>query len=421
LGALSTRESALRVALLDFVLPPERIAQKPPEAREGGRLLVVDPRGVEDVGLLDSTIEELPNALPTGALLVVNDTRVLPARLHAKKAETGGKVEIFLVRREPAPAPVPATEATEDDEREEDETPAGEIWRALGKSSKPLRFDQDLEVGEDLFVRILGRADDDGLLRVRLTSPTGMEIEKAIEAYGHVPLPPYIKRTDEADDAERYQTVFARKAGAVAAPTAGLHLSRALLGRLAIAGVELTSVTLHVGLGTFQPVTADDFDRHPMHEEHVEVPRAAVDAILRAKKEGRPIVAVGTTVVRALESAAREAERRGSPDVLVPFVGATKLLLQPGERIRVVDALLTNFHLPKSTLLALVATFLGVRNLKRAYQHAIDAEYRFYSYGDAMLIRRALDPEAVRTSLALEEQALATLTAEGAAPKEDAP
>ncbi len=396
----------MRVSLLDFTLPPERIAQKPPEAREGGRMLVVDPLGPDDVTLQDTLVADLAALLPERALLVVNDTRVLPARLHAKKAETGGKVEIFLVRREQsAPAPVGDEEPSADEP-----TGVTELWRALGKSSKPLRFEQDLEVGEDLVVRILGRAEDDGLLRVRLSSPTGMAIDKAIEAYGHVPLPPYIKRADETDDAERYQTVFARSTGAVAAPTAGLHLSRALLGRLAIAGVELASVTLHVGLGTFQPVTAPDLDEHPMHEEHVEVPRAAVDAILRAKREGRAVVAVGTTVVRALETAAREAERRGEGPI-APFHGPTRLLLQPGERLRVVDALLTNFHLPKSTLLALVATFLGLPNLHRAYAHAIASEYRFYSYGDAVLIRRALAPELVLATVADAERALEAATA----------
>jgi S-adenosylmethionine:tRNA ribosyltransferase-isomerase len=400
----------VRVALLDYALPPERIAQKPPEAREGGRLLIVDPRAADDVALQDAVVEDLPSVLPQGALLIVNDTRVLPARLLAKKAETGGKVEIFLVRREEHDAPP----AEEDGVLLHEPEPEGtELWRALGKSSKPLRFEQDLEVGDDLSVRILGRAEDDGLLRVRLTSPTGMPIAKAIEAYGHIPLPPYIKRADEGDDAERYQTVFARNTGAVAAPTAGLHLSRALLGRLAIAGIELASVTLHVGLGTFQPVNAEDFDAHPMHEERVDVPRAAVEAIARARREGRPVIAVGTTVIRALEAAARESERQGASE-LQPFHGNTRLLLQPGERLRVVDALLTNFHLPKSTLLALVATFLGVPNLHRVYRHAIDAEYRFYSYGDAMLIRRALDPEAARATVATAQAMLDAMPATAA-------
>ncbi len=391
----------MRVDLLDYELPTERIAQTPPDDREGARLLVVEPEGPASVRLTDSAIVDLATVVPERALIVVNDTRVLPARLLARKPETGGKVEIFLVRRE---GPGSYTRAMPEGEPIEPlETRRGEVWRALGKSSKPLRFDQDLEVGEDLVVRILGRAEDDGLLRVLLVSPR--PIEKVVEEYGQIPLPPYIKRTPTEHDAERYQTVFARKTGAVAAPTAGLHLSQSLLGRLAIAGCDVATVTLHVGLGTFQPVAVDDLDAHPMHAEVFEVSRAAADAIARAKREGRPIVAVGTTVVRALESAAREAIARGSSDPIVPCASTTKLLLQPGEPIHVVDALLTNFHLPKSTLLALVASFVGLENLHAAYAHAIREQYRFYSYGDAMLIRRRLPLDQVVESVRLAEAA----------------
>jgi S-adenosylmethionine:tRNA ribosyltransferase-isomerase len=385
----------VRVDLLDYELPAELIAQKPPEARDGGRMLVVDPRGPDEVTLEDRTIAELADVLPKGALVVVNDTRVLPARLLARKPETGGKVEIFLVRCEgPGSYERPV----------EGGSPVvveGEVWRALGKASKPLRFDQNLIVGEgegDLVVRILGRADDDGLLRVLLMSTRS--ISAAIEAHGHVPLPPYIKRSDDEHDSERYQTVYARKTGAIAAPTAGLHLSNALLGRLAIAGIEMATVTLHVGLGTFQPVQVDDLDAHPMHEEPFEVGRAAAAAIVRAKREGRAVIAVGTTVVRALEAAARVAEERAAKDPIVPYAGTTKLLLQPGVRLRIVDGMLTNFHLPRSTLLALVASLVGLPNLRAAYAHAIAARYRFYSYGDAMLVRRVLDPAQVTESIA---------------------
>ncbi len=349
-------------------------------------MLVVDPEGPTSVKLTDAAIVDLAEYVPERALVVVNDTRVLAARLLAKKPETGGKVEIFLVRREgpgsytrPMPGEGPEGEPI---------VVEGEVWRALGKASKPLKFDIDLEVSEDLSVRILGRAEDDGLLRVLLVS--SKPIDEAIEEYGQVPLPPYIKRTPTFEDHERYQTVFARKLGAVAAPTAGLHLSQNILGKLAIAGCDVVSVTLHVGLGTFQPVAVDDLDKHPMHHEVFEVSKAAARAINAAKKEGRPILAVGTTVVRALESAARTARAQGSTDPLVPCNGTTNLLLQPGEPIHVVDALLTNFHLPKSTLLALVAAFLGLDNLHTAYKHAIEKEYRFFSYGDAMLIRKKL-------------------------------
>jgi len=392
----------VRVDLLDYELPAELIAQKPPEARDGGRLLVVDPRGPNEVGLEDKNIGDLADVLPRGALVVVNDTRVLPARLLARKPETGGKVEIFLVRPE-GPGSY---------ERPVEGGPPivveGEVWRALGKASKPLRFEQNLIVGEgtgddDLVVRILGRASDDGLLRVLLIS--SRPIDRAIDAHGHVPLPPYIKRNDEELDGERYQTVFARKRGAIAAPTAGLHLSNALLGRLAIAGIEVATVTLHVGLGTFQPVQVDDLDAHPMHEEPFEVSRAAATAIARAKREGRPVIAVGTTVVRAIEACARLAEETGSKEPIVAHTGTTKLLLQPGERIRVVDGLLTNFHLPKSTLLALVASFVGIPNLRTIYAHAIAQRYRFYSYGDAMLVRRVLDKDVVLASIGTVESA----------------
>ncbi|MBI2392574.1 MAG: tRNA preQ1(34) S-adenosylmethionine ribosyltransferase-isomerase QueA [Deltaproteobacteria bacterium] len=381
----------MRIDLLDFELPPERIAQEPPADREGARLLVVDAEGPFSAALRDAAIVDLAELVPQGALLVVNDTRVLPARLLARKPETGGKVEIFLVRPEgpgsyERPMPDGAPLVVE-----------GEIWRALGKSSKPLRFDRDLEVGEDLSVRILGRADDDGLLRVLLVS--NRPILEAIEAYGQVPLPPYIKRAPTETDVERYQTVFARRPGAVAAPTAGLHLTERALGRLAIAGCDVVSVTLHVGLGTFQPVQVADLDQHPMHHEAFEVSRATAQAIVKARREGRPVLAVGTTAVRALETAARIAEQRGSSDPIVACSGSTNLLLQPGEPIRVVDAMLTNFHLPKSTLLALVASFIGVHVLRAAYAHAIAHDYRFYSYGDAMLIRRKLPVEQVLESV----------------------
>lgn len=381
----------MRVDLLDYELPPERIAQSPAETREGARLLLVDPEGPASVTLRDSTIADLAEHVPDRALVILNDTRVLPARLLARKPETGGKVEIFLVRYEgPGSFERPMPEG-------EPVVIEGEVWRALGKSSKPLRFDRDLEVGDDLHVRILGRAEDDGLLRVLLTSTRS--VREAIEDYGQVPLPPYIKRAPTEEDAARYQTVFARNTGAVAAPTAGLHLSEALLGRLAMRGCDFASVTLHVGLGTFQPVQVDDLDQHKMHEEPYEVSGATARAICQAKREGRPILAIGTTVVRALESAARDAAMRGASDPILPCKGTTKLLLQPGQPLRIVDALLTNFHLPKSTLLGLVSAIVGVEVMHRAYAHAIANGYRFYSYGDAMLIRRKLTVEEVLASI----------------------
>lgn len=391
----------MRVDLLDFELPEGRIAQEPPATRDGGRLLVVDPVVQGAPQLLDAMVAELAEHLPKGALLVLNDTRVIPARLLARKPETGGKVEVFLVRKEgPGSYERPSPDGGDPIVVE------GEIWRALGKSSKPLRFDQDLLVGEDLVVRILGRAEDDGLLRVLLASDR--PIRDAVEELGQVPLPPYIKRPASLDDNERYQTVFARKDGAVAAPTAGLHLTEALLGRLTIAGFELASVTLHVGLGTFLPVQVADLDEHPMHEELYEVSRATARAVAAAKAAGRPVIAVGTTSVRALESAARAAREQGLDVPVAAGGGATRLLLQPGSELLVVDGMLTNFHLPRSTLLALVAAMVGVEGLRAAYAHAIEHGYRFYSYGDAMLVRRVLPRDEVVAGLARAEAAAAS-------------
>jgi S-adenosylmethionine:tRNA ribosyltransferase-isomerase len=314
--------------------------------------------------------------------VVVNDTRVIPARLLGRKRDTGGRVEILLVRRtglrelEVAPG----------------EIRSAEIWRALGKASKPLRFGADVEiprrgvepVSTGLLVRLLGRSEDDGLLEVAVWSPTGETIEVAVRACGHVPLPPYIKRDDEADDADRYQTVYARHDGAVAAPTAGLHVTNAMVGRLAVRGCEVASVTLHVGLGTFQPVTVDDLDQHPMHSERYVVSQSTADAVAQARSRGAPVVAIGTTTVRALESAADPSR----PGHVQATNGETRLLIQPGYAFRVVDVLLTNFHLPRSTLLALTCAFGGIPEVLGAYRAAIRERYRFFSYGDAMLLRR---------------------------------
>ena len=250
--------------------------------------------------------------------------------------------------------------------------------------------------GAALVVRLLGRADDDGLLEVGIWSATGEPVDDLLRACGHVPLPPYIKRDDSSEDEARYQTVYARHDGAVAAPTAGLHLTNALLGRLAVRGCEIASVTLHVGLGTFQPVTAEDLDDHPMHAERYVVSQATADAVARARARGAPVVAVGTTTVRALESAALGgASASGcAPGHVAASSGETRLLIQPGYAWRVVDGLLTNFHLPRSTLLALVCAFAGTERVLRAYALAVRDRYRFFSYGDAMLAWRTAGPGA---------------------------
>ncbi len=365
----------MRVDLLKYDLPPERVAQFPAEDREQARLMLVRNESAPS----HHRVAELADLLPAGSLVVLNDTRVMPARLIAQK-ETGGRVEVFLVRQ--------VGSRTIDVHGEPRDA---QIWRALGKASKALRFGVDMRVlpvatrsaapsSSALFVRLLGRSDEDGLLEVALYTTGRVSVSDAIRTFGRMPLPPYIKRDAEPDDVDRYQTVFARVDGAIAAPTAGLHLSHGLLGRLAVHGVEVVSVTLHVGLGTFQPVVAEDFDQHKMHRESFDVSRTTAQAIERARERGAKIIAVGTTVVRALESAADES------GTVRAMSGETNLLIQPGYKFKAVDWLLTNFHLPRSTLLALVCAFGGTERVLGAYRHAIENNYRFYSYGDAMLI-----------------------------------
>lgn len=361
----------MRCDLLDYELPEELIASRPTEAREDARLLVVDPGAPG--GVEHRRVRDLPDLLPRGALLVVNDTRVIPARLLGKKKGTGGAVELLLVR--PRAGEAAAGTAA---------------FLAMGRSSKPLRPGAELDFGEGALTAVVDGRDTGGaLFEVTLRARDG-DVQAAIERVGHMPLPPYMRRGDEAVDRERYQTVFARVPGAIAAPTAGLHLSQALLDRFSGCDIERASVTLHVGLGTFQPVTASDLDDHAMHEEAFVVPPETRDAVARARDRGAPVIAVGTTVVRALESAA-DPGREGH---VLATGGDTRLLIQPGYGFRVVDRLLTNFHLPRSTLLALVYAFAGRERVRAAYAIAIAERYRFYSYGDAMLLRR--DTEAAR-------------------------
>jgi S-adenosylmethionine:tRNA ribosyltransferase-isomerase len=369
----------VRCELLDYELPEALIASRPPEERDGARLLLVD-RGRRAGEVEHAAIRDLDRYIERGALVIVNDTKVVPARLFGRKRGTGGQIELFLLQRlDGAPA------GAEDlGGGPQESAPRSERWRAMGRASKPIRPGSVLDIERDgaLVAEVLERAED-GVLTVQLSSPAGLSVAAAIDAYGHVPLPPYLGRGDDASDRERYQTIFARVPGAVAAPTAGLHLSPGLVERLRANGVEIASVTLHVGLGTFQPVTVDDLDLHPMHAEVYSIPDATAGAIAGARERGAPVIAIGTTVVRALESAADPA-RAG---LVRAQSGETRLLIQPGYRFRVVDALLTNFHLPRSTLLALVFAFAGRERTLLAYRAAIDAGYRFYSYGDAMLIR----------------------------------
>ncbi len=337
----------MRLDALDYELPEELIASTPPPERDGGRLMVVNRRTGE---ITHARVRDLARYVPDGAALVVNDTRVIPARLYGHR-ETGGKVELLLVR---------ALDAT------------AKRWKAMGRASKALRPDTMVRIANDLTVQVESR-DEEGMLTLTLETddPWG-----AIDRHGQVPLPPYMRRAPETFDRDRYQTVFARNPGAVAAPTAGLHLTESILAELGAKGVTRESVTLHVGPGTFLPVTVEDLDQHPMHAEWYDIPARTAEVVRGAKHSGRPVVAVGTTVVRTLESWGEEGDLQGD----------TRLLIQPGYAFRVVDRLLTNFHLPRSTLLALVMAFAGEETTRRAYREAVAERYRFFSYGDAMFI-----------------------------------
>jgi S-adenosylmethionine:tRNA ribosyltransferase-isomerase len=366
----------MKLALFDYALPEERIAQEPAEPRDSARMLVLE-RGSGVVR--HRFVRDLPDELAPGDLLVRNDTRVRRARLFARRA-SGGAVELLLL------GPVEGSLPRKGD---------GPLWRALVRPAGKLVPGEVLAVeGGALRARVHEREAPepgaDGGSRVwtlELRDPERPErgVEELLEAHGHPPLPPYIRRARgkdprEAGDLERYQTVYAEKPGAVAAPTAGLHFTAELFERLAARGVEHTSLTLHVGLGTFQPVTAEDTDQHHMHAEWFEVGPESVRAVERARARGGKVVAVGTTCVRALESAV------GDTGALVARSGGTRLFLQPGHRFRTVDGLLTNFHLPRSTLLVLVSAFAGRERVLALYMDAIERGYRFYSYGDAMLI-----------------------------------
>jgi S-adenosylmethionine:tRNA ribosyltransferase-isomerase len=350
----------MKVSELAYELPSELVARRPPARREDARLLVVGGRSPEH-----RSVRDLPELLPPASLLVVNDTRVLPARLVGRKA-SGGRVEVLLVRR---------LERADDD-------PPTERWTAMIRGR--VRPGTELVLGARLAATCVRPADDEGVAEILLHAG-GLEPMTAIEAEGLWPLPPYLEREAEEADRERYQTRFARVPGAVAAPTAGLHFGDELLAAVRARGIAIAKLTLHVGPGTFRPVTVDDLDDHPMHAEPFRIGEDVAAAVAAARARGGPVVAVGTTVVRALESAA-DPERQG---LVRAMEGDTRLLVQPGYRFRVVDALVTNFHLPGSTLLALVYAFGGIEPVRAAYGAAIAERYRFFSYGDAMLLRRA--------------------------------
>jgi S-adenosylmethionine:tRNA ribosyltransferase-isomerase len=356
----------------DFDLPEDLIAQHPPAERGTSRLMVVDrAAGTRE----HTTFDRLPAHLRRGDLLVLNDTRVFPARLLGHRVPSGGAVECLLTRRlGVGPLGVGSSEASAEG--------SAEVWEALmhpGQKLKPgaqVVFERD---GLRLDGEVLGRHFF-GRRSIRLSSPAGADVTDTIERIGHVPLPPYIKRDDDLADRERYQTVYAHESGSVAAPTAGLHFTARLLDELEARGIERAEVTLHVGYGTFKPVRVERVEDHEVDPERYRVDEAAAGALTRALREGRRIIAVGTTTTRALESL------RVESGVVMPGEGETRLFIHPGHRFQLVSALVTNFHLPKSSLLLLAAAFAGRDQILAVYREAIERRYKFYSYGDAMLI-----------------------------------
>jgi S-adenosylmethionine:tRNA ribosyltransferase-isomerase len=347
--------SVVRRQDFHFELPPDLIAQAPLAERSASRLLLLD--AAADEAVRHHAFADLPDLLRSGDLLVFNDTRVMPARLHGTKA-TGGRVELLVERVLP-----------------------GHRVLAQLRASKSPKPGMELLLGDDpgrsFPASVLGREADLFLLQF----PEDRPVEARLEESGHVPLPPYIDRAEVEADRERYQTVFAREPGAVAAPTAGLHFTAGLLDALAGRGIESAFVTLHVGAGTFQPVRVDDLDQHRMHSERLVVGGDTVAAIRRCRERGGRVIAVGTTVIRALESAPGDA-----PGIPGPMDGETDIFIRPGYRFRVVDGLVTNFHLPESTLIMLVSAFSGRDRVLDAYAEAVAERYRFFSYGDAMLL-----------------------------------
>jgi S-adenosylmethionine:tRNA ribosyltransferase-isomerase len=360
---------------LNFDLPPERIAQRPLATRDASRMMLLDKTtGAWD----DRHFREFPDLLRGDELIVLNSARVLPARLFGRRvgihAEPPGihnparhehlqaPIEVLLVRQL-----------------------SPDTWETLVRPGRKITVGEKIIFGEGELEAVAEVRGDYGLRVLRFTSKT--DFHEALARLGHIPLPPYIKRSDEPADRERYQTIYAKEGSAVAAPTAGLHFTPEILQRIRARNIAISEITLDVGLGTFEPVRTQHLEDHKIHLESYEIPEATVQAIAQAQKEKRPILAVGTTVVRALEDAAEKASQRTGSKVLIPGKSEAAIFLYPGKPLRVVNQLLTNFHLPQSSLLALVATLAGQENILRAYRHAVAAEYRFYSYGDCMLIR----------------------------------
>jgi S-adenosylmethionine:tRNA ribosyltransferase-isomerase len=363
----------MNVSELDFDLPPERIAQRPLGERDASRMLLVDRISGE---WEDRQFRDLPKLLRGDELVIVNNVKVVPARLFGRRAgihsETPGRnnsahnkflqapIEVLLIRQIGA-----------------------DRWETLVRPGRKVPAGERIVFGEGELEALVEGRGQYGLRVLRFTSRSGFH--EALGRLGHIPLPPYIKRADEPLDRERYQTVYAKRGCAVAAPTAGLHFTPEIIAELRGSGIEIAEITLEVGLGTFEPVRTEKIEDHAIHAEAYEIPVETASALVRAKREKRPVLAVGTTVVRALEDAA--GKNTGSGEPVASGKAEAAILLYPGKPFRVVNQLLTNFHLPRSSLLALVAAFAGRENILGAYRHAVEFGYRFYSYGDSMLIR----------------------------------
>jgi S-adenosylmethionine:tRNA ribosyltransferase-isomerase len=335
----------MKLSDFDYHLPKELIAKYPAQPRDSCRLMVLNRK--------DKTIEhrifrDVIDYLEPGDALVLNNTKVIPARLIGKKEKTNANIEVFLLR------PI------EDN-----------IWEALIKNVRRLKKNQKVIISDNFYVEFLDRDDEKAIVKIH-----SKDIKSDLEKYGHVPLPPYIEREDEENDKDYYQTVFAEKEGSVASPTAGLHFTRELLEKIKEKGVNIAYITLHVGLGTFKPVKTEDITKHKMHEEYFTIPKETLEMIKKTKENKKSVVAVGTTVVRALETYGKFKKTEGFTDIFI----------YPPYEFKIVDKLITNFHLPKSTLLMLVSAFADRYFILRAYNEAVKERYRFFSYGDAMLI-----------------------------------
>jgi S-adenosylmethionine:tRNA ribosyltransferase-isomerase len=367
---------SMRLSELDYALPADCIAQRPAEDRSASRMLQLDRNSGQ---IEDAYFKDFPSQLSGNELMVVNNVQVIPARLfghragilaeppgkHGPRGHLSSRIEVLLTRRIDS-----------------------DVWEALVRPGRKVATGEKLFFeGAALEAEVIWRGSY-GLRQLRFCAENGVEVSEAINRAGHVPLPPYIRRSDECSDRERYQTVFAKRPAAVAAPTAGLHFTPAILSELRQRGVEIVEITLEVGLGTFQPIRSEVLEDHVMHSEAYEISEYAAAAITAARQQNRPILAVGTTVVRALEDAAQKSMAAGrAPEAIGAGRTFADIFIRPGHRFFLIDQLLTNFHLPRSTLLALVCAFAGREIVLSAYRHAVASGYRFYSYGDCMLIR----------------------------------